>query len=283
MFTESFEWARYHAYSARPKRRGSKGQYLMDIFDIHPKLKIRLANSYFQSIKTKKKIPVYIHIPKTGGTYLTHHNDWNKLVALNHMLLRDELSDRYIPIGLTGTKWRPTNRHILFTTVRNPLTFFRSYYHHVIGHGQYHNSQHYDFNNANKGFDYLVRKVMDREDYWPSRKFLFPQLFDQSGNLVVQWINRNESLSDDVQSFGKKFGHKFNTPCDKKRSAPVGNIRDYFSVSLEKLARNVFWREFELFGYSDDARSAQNILVGDVSFASVTYDYVTDDLTMSNL
>ena len=139
MFTESFEWARYHAYNARPKRRGSKGQYLMDIFDIHPKLKIRLANSYFQSIKTKKKIPVYIHIPKTGGTYLIYHNDWNKLVTLNHMLLRMSCQT-----GISIELREPNGgqQTVIFCSQQSRSLVFRSYYHHVIGHGQYHNSQH---------------------------------------------------------------------------------------------------------------------------------------------
>ena len=79
----------------------------------------------------------------------------------------------------------------------------------------------------------------------------------------------------------EKIWHKFNTPCDKKISTSGEHQGLFFSL-IEKLVGRYFG-EFKLFGYGDDTRSVQNTLVGDVSFASVTYDYVTDDLTLSNL
>jgi len=278
MALKNYDWALYHAYHANSKDSGGRLRYWLDRFDIHPRRSINFIKAHLYSIETGKQIPVFVHIPKTGGTYITSCFPANGFVTLSHMLLRKDLSDRFIPIGLMGTKWQPSTRHILFSTVRNPLTFFRSYYHHVIGHGQYHNHEHYDFKVAQKGFDYLMRTIMDRDDVWPSRKFLYPQLFDQSGQLIVNWINKNESLDEDMKCFSEKLGYPPYTPGEKKRAAPVKDLSEYYSENLKDLVDEVYAREFDVFGYMGTGSPGQKLLYRDVSLAKVSYNYLTDKL-----
>lgn len=274
MSCEDYNWAAYHANHSNSKNYGWL-RYWLDRFDIHPKQKLRLIQTYLYSVKTGSKVLVYVHIPKTGGTSVTSgvHADW--FVTLNHMLLRENLTDQFIPIGLMGTKWQPSTRHVLFTTVRNPLTFFRSYYHHVIGHGQHHNHEHYDFKTAQKGFDYLMRVIIDRDDFWPSRKFLYPQLFNQSGQLIVNWINRTESLNEDMKCLMTKMGYPF-TPLETKRAAPIKELSSYYSDHLMNQVSEVYSREFEAFGYVGNGDVDRPLLVQDVSLKSATYDYISD-------
>tara|TARA_B110000027_G_C16092081_1_gene288964 strand:- start:988 stop:1587 length:600 start_codon:yes stop_codon:yes gene_type:complete len=196
------------------------------------------------------------------------------------MLLRENLDDRHVPVGLMATRFKPSSHHVLFATVRNPITFFRSYYHHVLGHGEYHNHGHYDYKASTKGFGYLMESIMNRDDKWPSRKFLFPQLFDQSGRLVVDWINRNESLDEDMSMFANSLGYKFLAQAPK-RAAPVKELMHYYSDSLMDEVLQTYRREFELFGYSDNSAKkvvSSILLHRDVSQINMSYDYLSDSI-----
>lgn len=277
VMTENNKWAVYHAFKSNSKDSGGRLRYLTDMLDIHPVRSVKFIRAHLYSLLTGKKIPVFVHIPKTGGTYVASCFPRDGFVTLNHMLLRDKLTDQYIPVGLMGTKWRPSSNHVLFTTVRNPITFFRSYYHHVVGHGQYHNHEHYDFKIATKGFDYLMQTIMDREDPWPSRKFLYPQLFDGSGKLIVNWVNRNETLDKDMTDFAKLFGYEFKSG-SKKRMSPVKNLREYYTDSLMERVCEVYSRVFKVFGYSMFGLETKGKLYHDVTSVDICYNYINDKL-----
>ncbi len=275
MADKNFEWAIYYVYRSNSKNSGGRLRYWMDRLDVHPRRTLKFMGARLYSMVTGKKIPTFVHIPKTGGTYVSSCFPSNGFVTLNHMLLREDLTDQYIPKGLMGTKWKSTSKYVLFSTVRNPLTFFRSYYHHVIGHGQYHNHDHYDFKTAQKGFEYLLQTILDRDDVWPCRKFLYPQLFDQSGRLIVSWINRNENLDNDMKCFAEKIGYPY-LPGEKKRVAPVKDLKEYYSESLMEMVREVYTREFEVFGYNTFGTEQTGILYRDVSSLEVYYYYKND-------
>lgn len=266
-----YKWAHYHAFRSNGLRSKGWLRYMMDRFDIHPKRDFFLMRARFFSMLKDQSIPVFVHIPKTGGTYLTSRFPRFGFVSLNHMLLREQCDDTYVPIGLMGTRYRPQKNEILFTTVRNPFTFLRSYYHHVVGHGDYHNPLHYDYSAAQKGFAYLVKTIIDRDDVWPSRKFLFPQLFHQNGHLVVHWINKNETLDDDMSLFASQLGYIFE-PGPKQRASPVKPLKDYFDESLCDSVHVAYSRELKLFGYDGNTPALHR----DVTGKDVWYDYRRD-------
>lgn len=280
MNARHYEWAKYHAFcSDGIGNSGGHLQYWADRLDIHPRRWFAVVRANQYSRLTGKKVAVFVHIPKTGGTYVKSCFPENGFISLGHALLREELSDDFVPKGLTGTRYRPGQNHYLFTIVRDPIKFFRSYYHHVIGHGNFHNPDHYDYKAAGKGFDYLMRVIMDRDDVWPSRKFLYPQLFDQSGKLVVSWISRNEMLDTDMASLAGKLGYHYKHG-EKKRSAPVSALSDYYSDELLQQVESVYRRERDLFGYSPEAGNGANtLLVRDVSCSRCRYDYLQDQLS----
>ncbi len=281
MAVKHYEWARYHSlYSNGIGNSGGILRYWADRCDLHPRRWIAFARASLHARLAGKRVVVFVHIPKTGGTYVKTCFPENGFVTLGHALLREDLSDDFVPKGLVGTRYRPHPNHCLFATVRDPVTFFRSYYHHVIGHGHYHNRDHYDFKAASKGFDYLMRAIMDRDDAWPSRKFLYPQLFDQSGRLIVSWINRIEMLDADMAAFMETLGYPY-VPAERKRSAPVSVLTDYYSDELLQQVESLYGRERDLFGYAQDAGARTGgLLVQDVSASRCTYDYVRDQLSI---
>jgi len=273
-------WALYYAFKSNGKQSGGYIRYWMVLHDIHPRRTVSFSFMRALSFFTRRKVAVFVHIPKTGGTYITSYFPNYGFVTLNHALLREALDDCHVPIGLIGTKFKPRQYHVLFSTVRNPLTFFRSYYHHVVGHGKWHNHDHYDYKASQKGFYYLMQVILDRDDKWPSRKFLYPQLFDQSGKLIVKWINKNESLDEDVSLFAQSLGYRFEKG-EKKRVAPVHELSEYYSDALLEQVHKVYQREFDVFGYQERHYSSNAILLHrDVSRYTVTYDYRTDNLNL---
>lgn len=224
----------------------------------------------------------HVHIPKTGGTYTNTLNITLPHVNFSHIVCRDVRSDEYCPVGLSPINKTKLRDYFLFSNVRNPVTFLISYYHHVIGFEGYINSNHYDYQNAKKGFDYLVHSILDREDTWPSRKFLFPMLFDQEGDLIVDWINRNECLDDDLASLATRFNCKFERR-EKARSAPKksDNPLDYYSEDTLKNVLEFYSREMSLFGYTADGLIQPLFHLPETDKSALKYDYVSDSLHLN--
>lgn len=280
MLNQTQEWAKVHAYQAQTK--GGLLRYLMDVLDIHPHRSMAFLKAELNTLFLEKKVLVFVHIPKTGGNAVNANIEGAPFVTLSHALLRNELTDAYVPTGLIGTRYQPKKHHFLFSAVRNPLTFFRSYYHHVIGHGEYHNTLHYDYKAAGKGFSYLLRTIMNREEEWPSRKFLFPQLFDQDGNLVVDWISRQETMDDDMSDLSRNLGFEYKKN-KRHRAAPVKPLIDYYDERLINEIMDCYRREFDLFGYEENALNDKDALHKDVANANVKYDFLKDELIIPGI
>ena len=146
----------------------------------------------------------FIHIPKTGGTFVTQAESRNQAIVspmrdLNHATLVDQDWQvlRDIPPPFFESNAVPLSAvdgHVLFSNARNIFSFFVSYFHHAGGHVEkYRNPHHYDFGIANRGFDYLIKTISDRAAIWPSRKLVHYQLFSQpsgrSGSIAPRrWI-----------------------------------------------------------------------------------------------
>jgi hypothetical protein len=278
---EQYKWMIHHAYNSNSKNKRPYLKYWMDRSDLHPKTTIKLNLAKLYSFISSKPVAIFIHIPKTGGSYLNLSFPKFSFVSMGHVLIRKALNDEYIPVGLIGTKIKIPKNFFVFSTVRNPLTFFRSYYHHVIGHGPWHNPNHYDFNAGKKGFDYLMKTIMNRTDKWPSRKFLFPQLFDQDGNLIVNWINKNESLDRDMITLCENLGYQFKKG-ERQRVSPAKSLSRYFIPHLLEEAYKIYHREFKLFGYCDSSKKCNiPILHGDTKSADIKYYYKKDKLEIN--
>jgi hypothetical protein len=196
----------------------------------------------------------YIHIPKTGGTYLAQlESDGESVVHpmkyYGHCLVVNNESDSSDYGRIIGYLDKPAielpelKKYFVVSTVRNPFSWLVSYAGHAGGwNPKYKHSSHYDFENAKKGFDYLVRTIADREsNIWPNRKFIHFAIFSNSGDLTVDWLNRTESLDDDLMALAKARGLAFNQRA-RQRVGGVKDYRSYYNDALIDLVKST-WGE----------------------------------------
>jgi hypothetical protein len=232
----------------------------------------------------------FIHIPKTGGTYVSQHENFSQSVVfplrnLGHSTVVDPdwqlLWDVPAPFGEEQAIPRAClDDSIVFSNVRNPFTFFVSYFHHAAGSiEQYRNPHHYDFVAAKKGFDYLLKTIADREAIWPSRKLVHYQLFAQpSGAAVVSWLNCTAALDSHLHAMVEAFGLQYR-PGKPQRIGPPGDYRSYYTDELTDLVYRTWKREIDLFGFEfDKPRSRFNPLELTERARAMKYVLATDQL-----
>jgi len=276
------KWIIHHAYYSNHETTLPYLRLILTLFDIRPNL---IKEKYFIKKDKSEKYPNFvghIHIPKTGGTYVNSLKSFIPYVNLSHVVSRKNRSDKYCPIGLTAIRERKLKSFYLFSIVRNPLNFIISYYHHVKGFEKLVNPYHYDFLAAQKGFNYLVNTIINRTDKWPSRKFLFPQLFNQEGKCIVDWINRTEQLDYDLSKFCNYFGQTF-SPEKKKRVSPKTKYPEqYYSDKLYDSVLKIYHREMLIFGYNGFQTDVPKIKLKPLMKDNISYNYLKDEIFIND-
>ena len=210
----------------------------------------------------------FVHIPKTGGTFVTQFENCNRAVIfsirnLGHSTVVDPdweaLRDIPPPFGEANAIPRScVNGRVVFSNVRNLFPFFVSYWHHAAGRiDKYRNPHHYDFAAVNRGFDYLLKSIADRDLIWPSRKFIHYQLFAQpSGAPLVGWLNCTASLNLHLPEMARAFGLAYRDG-KPQRVGPPGDYRSYYTDELGDLVYRTWKREIDLFGFEFDEPSTR--------------------------
>lgn len=209
-----------------------------------------------------KKTLGYIHIPKTGGTYLAQRES-NKIAVLKgveylgHTCVITEKKNKlkiYPPkVGFLENYIIPYSsirKFFLFSTVRNLYEWLVSYYYHAGGYNpKYRDTHHYDYINAKRGFEYLLKTIAERDgEIWPNRRMIHFQLFADNGALVVDWINRTETLDNDLKMLAEKLSTSFQ-PRERQRVGKHRDYRSYYSDELVDLVSTIWSREMRLFGF----------------------------------
>lgn len=212
-----------------------------------------------------KKIPAFIHIPKTGGTYIKQLENKNKQVIyplkyFGHSYVIDETNELNV-IYLKHDFVRATEYvierdkikdYFVFASVRNIFEWLVSYADHAGGWTpRYKNINHYDYDNANKGFEYLIKTIANREDQWPCRKMIHCQLFSSGGDLIVDHLIRTSSLDNDLEEMAKRLKIKYRSG-EKQRLGLHNDYRTYYNDELIDLVYKIWKKEIELFGSEFD-------------------------------
>ena len=259
---------------------------------------MRIFWAVFRKITKKFNNLAYIHIPKTGGTYLGQlESDLRPVVSsvyyLGHVYVVDKAgvpNPIYYPLDLKHSNKNvillpKIERYLVVSTVRNIFDWLVSYAGHAGGWTtRYRNPEHYDFKAANKSFDFLVKTIANREDLWPNRKFIHCQLFCSNGQLVSDWINRMESLDDDLAALAA-MAEVIHNPRPKQRVGKRRDYRQYYTDSLVELVYETWGRELKLFGYDfEHPESSSGLLSRDIdpqTKEGILYSWSEDQLSVN--
>lgn len=244
--------------------------------------------------------PHFLHVPKTGGTYIGQLDTSDTPVLwpvryMGHKLVinsKDEFDDEFPPMGYSKYKYiysKHLRDKFVFSVVRNPFDWLVSYISFQGGwKSTYNNSSHYDYElcrDKNK-FDYAVRTILERDDgKWPSKSFMYFQLFDSNSYFIPSWLMRNETLDSDLELFASANGYKY-TKKKKQKAIDRGKYQSYYSDDLRECLEGAWERELTMFGYDFDGYDESHKLFNRKLTAEerlkYRYNYRTDCLVVKN-
>jgi hypothetical protein len=209
----------------------------------------------------------FLHIPKTGGTYVGSVSLYNGIRYLGHTCVINQdgkASPHPIGTGIIRTiRHQEISKYYVFSIVRNIFEWLVSYAGHAGGwNPQYRDLNHYDYKNTQKGFEYLIKTISDRDgNIWPNRKSIFFQLFCDNGKLIADRLLRTETLDADLSM----MAFDFNLRIQKKPKQRVGihaDYRTYYTDSLIELVQNTWGKELQMYGYTFEGCTESHIPIG---------------------
>lgn len=179
---------------------------------------------------------VFVHINKTAGSSIEK--------ALGLRFGHETASEKMEAMG--QERWE---EKFSFAFVRNPWDRAVSHYHYRV------RSNKTGLADGHLDFRSWVREVYENRNpaYRDNEKMFMPQrrwLTDGSGNIVVSFVGRYESLEIDYEYVRKKIGRGGALP--KVKSSARTAYPDYYDAeSAERVAR-AFEEDIQEFGYSFD-------------------------------
>ncbi|WP_198011359.1 sulfotransferase family 2 domain-containing protein [Synechococcus sp. PCC 7335] len=177
---------------------------------------------------------VFIHINKTGGTSVAK--------ALNIPTIHRTALEKIEEIG--REEW---NRRFTFAVVRNPWDKVVSHYHYRVQTDQ---------TNLGEGkvdFKTWVTLSYGKKDpaYYNKPKMFMPQtkwVVDQTGEMIVDYICRFESLSSDFEQVCKRLNLDASLP--HLKSSKRGSYQDYYDSATKAIVADWFAEDVEQFHYT---------------------------------
>ncbi|PTE06921.1 sulfotransferase family 2 domain-containing protein [Mesorhizobium helmanticense] len=201
---------------------------------------------------------IFIHIPKTAGSSITHalrpwclkpkRTQWRRL--LSHLPVRETPEKaalrqhdkagwvrRKLPDPLYDGAYK-------FAVVRNPFDLAVSNYHHLRRSTTRHRrrqAQNWDFKTFLR---YLERKNrLSRVDQtsWIS---------DRRGNLIVDEILRFETLTDEFNVVVERLGLPGEIKLPRVNANPPFDYRAHYDDEARSIVQRLYSRDFDRFGYA---------------------------------
>jgi hypothetical protein len=221
-------------------------------------------------------IPVVWPIKALGHSYFIHHD-----FPIN------SLDKNFSAIIKTGfLDYGPYAGDVFFSVVRNPFDLLVSWADHAGGwSGKKVNPNQYDYQIANKGFDYFLKTMAERDDYWPNKKLIHFQLFNSRGDFLPDWICRTESLDLDLKEMAGFYKLTY-TQKSKQRVSTARNkdYRTHYTDELREIVEKTWARELEFLGYNFDGVASNNSMyhgkVDEENKTRIKYNLNTDVLTL---
>jgi len=226
-------------------------------------------------LKYSHNTPAFVHIPKTGGTYIAElYKDTN----VGHAIFSDTYEHECKKGGLFMASQLQRDliqTHLSFAIIRNPFDMLVSLYY-------YHPQRISKFNF--KEFKQFILAYDDEqkrnEMLITQSKFLFSQIFDNDGKCVVDFLLRQETLDAGLYVIKRLLCEKQHIP--EKHIRVSDRNRDftkYFDVKTRKIVENLCERELKVFGYSFEGITDDHIII-DPSY--INYNTKNNKLSINN-
>jgi len=217
--------------------------------------------SIYLKKNTNKMNFYFIHIPKTGGTYI--QNEYKKEIiklnaehpsCLTKDFIKNNCTYRWDSFLLDNDIFNSCE--IKFTIVRNPYDLLVSYFHNNWGNCRQENR----VNNFSK----FIEKYCGEEKWHrPLMKiFIYHQIFDDKGNchcdIAIPYDNLDEGMLEMFEKYGKKIEIKKKKWNTSKREK---DYRIYYNDHLKKLVERKCKKELEMFNFTfEEGFKGENLI-----------------------
>lgn len=197
---------------------------------------------------------VFIHIPKSGGSYVHHVFDKWILSCITQR-----------PDNVGHLTWQQYNNKLkdepefnqakTFAVVRNPWSWHVSWYHYIKqdvgGIKSGHVMEHYLFNYFT--FEEYVHWLRDDRNTMSPQRFMASQqrdwLVDETGKIVVDRVIRHEQLSKSLRVLANDYNFKIKIPNISVNESEHGDYRTYYTTETAEIIRQKHADDIKLWGY----------------------------------
>ena len=150
------------------------------------------------------------------------------------------------------------DRFYKFAFVRNPWDWQVSYYHFILKEPTH---IRYELVSSMSGFEEYLDWVINTKNPFPkgATKLQKDIITDKEGNLIVDFVGRFESITQDFDSVCKKINISAQLP--HVNSSKHRDYRQYYSEKTKQIVAEHFKEDIELFGYTFDSYLSPSVKV----------------------
>lgn len=215
------------------------------------------ARGFAEAVIQDSRPAIFIHIPKTAGTAALRATA-PYAMPLGHRWIESAPTPRErsyaawvhpnlpLPPGLLRER-------TVFSNIRHILPFLVSFYRHARRGFAAPEMIPLVARAREYGFADFLRVIARHETPWVSRRFLFPALFDRAGGgLLTDWVNRSESLAEDLQAMCRRHGFRYHPVSTANEDTGGAPWQSYYDAALVDLVWDTWRREIAIFGFERD-------------------------------
>ena len=209
----------------------------------------------------------FIHIPKTGGTYIQDEYCKVTNIKKHHAEHPSCLSKEFIQKNCTYN-WDTyllkselfLSCPIKFTIIRNPFDLLKSYFLSRWGDGDAGVIKKL----PKKQFNELISDYCNPDVEWHIplfKKFLYHQLFDDNGNCCCDYAIIYDNLKEGFQELSKKTNNNYTYSNNILNSSNTRNYKTYYNNEMINMVNKKCKKELELFNFDFDGYKGTDYLV----------------------
>lgn len=198
---------------------------------------------------------LFIHVPKVGGNYIGAALRGINYTGNHFVYMNKSEMLNFPPIPFYRKVWfqfaeesiEEVYKHkIVFGSVRNPFDWLVSCWH-VVPDGE-----------GITSFDYFLKTIAEKQETWPSKKFLFFPFFSSSGEFLLDIVVHQDDLDTDLNWMCQKFPELSNIKLDRikvSENRKYLDYREYYTTDRIDIVQKTWNRELYLFGYDFEGRT----------------------------